>query len=135
MGQRERTDIDLSAYITTTAALVRFRTVGSVDWKIDDIHVGSTTDGLLITNGGPGRSTGFLTAPFTVTNQTHHFIIAPISSPQQLNQPFTLAISAVDQFGYLAANYIGAANLQLAARYFTFLPLILKFKQSNANNP
>ena len=49
-----------------------------------------------------------------------------ISSPQCLGYSFTLTIYVVDRFGFLAANYVGSVSLQVAARYWAFLPLILK---------
>ncbi len=114
----QRTVLDLSPYAAIPTATLRFRISGDKilgAWYIDDVHVGSMPDGLLVTNPGPGSSTGYLTAPFTVTNQADHFVFAPISSPQITGEPFTVTITAQDTFGYLAHDYVGTVMLSATA--------------------
>lgn len=111
----QQTTLDLSAYAASPTATLRFRASGyfysGQYWYIDDIHVGSMPDGLLVTNPGPGSPTGYLTAPFTISNQASRFIFEPIASPQLLDTPFTITISAVDFAGFVDNTYTGAAAL------------------------
>lgn len=114
----QQTPLDLSAYATNPSVMLRFRINGylpDAGWYVDDIHVGSMSDGLLITNPGLGSPTGYLTAPFTVTNRADHFVFDPISSPQITGEPFTVTITAQDAFSYSAQGYVGAATLSATA--------------------
>ena len=114
----QQTTLDLSGYAANPTATLRFRMEGYVysgGWYIDDVHLGSMPDGLLVTNPGPGSPTGYLTAPFTVTNQAYHFVFDAISSPQVIGEPFTVTISAYDAFDHLAQDYTGSATLSATA--------------------
>jgi YVTN family beta-propeller protein len=110
-----QTTLDLSPYATSPTATLRFRVdsyfLNSTYWDIDDIYVGSMPGGLFITNPAPGSPTGYLTAPFTVTNRAYHFVFDSISSPQITGQPFTITMGAYDAFDFSAQNYTGAVIL------------------------
>ena len=113
----QRTILDLSAYAACPSATLRFRIYGyfSDGWYVDDIHVGNMPDRLLITNPGPGSPTGYLTAPFTVTNYADHLVFDRISSPQVIGKPFTVTITAQDIFSYSAQGYVGTTILSATA--------------------